>query len=88
MPHFNGRHVNFLRFSAGLAVAMLLSLTAWAVPENLYNPQLEENESKFYAIETIPVPTNVVLEAGGMSFAADGSLTITLREGSTTTDHQ
>jgi hypothetical protein len=73
--------VKFFGVIAGLAGAFLLALTAESMPENLFNPHLDELDSHFYAIETIPVPKNIVIEPGGMSFAPDGRLIICTRRG-------
>jgi hypothetical protein len=78
---FNGGKVKFPGFIAGLAGVLWLPLAVKAVPENLFNPQLEEQEARFYAIQTVPVPTNIVLEPGGMAFAPDGALFVCTRRG-------
>lgn len=41
----------------------------------------EEREARFYRLETIDIPTNIVLEVGGMDFMPDGRLMICTRRG-------
>ncbi|MCY4001237.1 MAG: plastocyanin/azurin family copper-binding protein [Bacteroidetes bacterium] len=38
-------------------------------------------ESEYYRIETIPIPQNIILEVGGMSFMPDGRLGVATRRG-------
>jgi hypothetical protein len=61
--------------------AVLLPLALKAVPENLFNPRLEEQEARYYAIQTVPVPKDIILEPGGMALAPDGRMFVCTRRG-------
>jgi hypothetical protein len=78
---FNSGEVKFPGLIAGLAWGLLLPHALKAVPENLFNPQLEEQEEHFYAIQPVAVPGGAVLEPGGMAFAPDGTLFVCTRRG-------
>jgi hypothetical protein len=74
--------MSYLRgFMAGLAGAWLLPLGLRAAPEGLFDPRLEEEEAKYYRIEKVPAPTNIVMEVGGMGFLPDGTLMLCTRRG-------
>src|SRR5271170_1659983 len=74
--------MSYLRgFIAGLAGAWLLPLVSEAIPEGLFDPQLEQKEAQFYRIETVAAPTNIVMEVGGMGFLPDGTLMLCTRRG-------
>jgi hypothetical protein len=78
---FNSGEVKFPGFMAGLALGLSLPLAAKAVPDNLFNPHLEEQEARFYSIQSVPVPAEAVLEPGGMAFAPDGTFFVCTRRG-------
>jgi hypothetical protein len=80
-PDFNTARVKVLASIAGLACALFPPLALKAVPENLFNPDLEQQEARFYSIQPVPVPANIVLEPGGMAFAPDGTLAVCTRRG-------
>jgi hypothetical protein len=66
-----------------LAVLGLLAAEGLFIPglSNTTAADAPVDESRYYRLETIPVPPNVVLEVGGMCFASDGSLMICTRRG-------
>ncbi|MXY07330.1 MAG: auracyanin family protein, partial [Rhodothermaceae bacterium] len=55
---------------------VILSLTV-ALPGLTQVPQ----ESDYYRIDTVPIPQDVILEVGGMSFTPDGRLGVATRRG-------
>ncbi|MEL6846995.1 MAG: hypothetical protein AAFP92_00700 [Bacteroidota bacterium] len=44
-------------------------------------PELQAQEEKYYSLETLPIPENIVLEVGGMDFMPDGRLVVCTRRG-------
>lgn len=48
---------------------------------SLVDAEFPNGEPRFYRLETIPVPKEIILEVGGMTFTADGTLMICTRRG-------
>src|SRR6266446_1430171 len=73
------------RVLAALALALLTSSAAPAAPKP-NDPKKGENspiaaEARHYRIVTLPIPTDVVLEVGGLGFRPDGKLLACTRRG-------
>jgi len=64
---------------ASLAIALLLLMTGWAWGAGSKNPSPAEDE--YYKIVPIPIPSDIVLEPGGMEFLPDGTLAVSTRRG-------
>src|SRR4051812_37221872 len=54
---------------------------AFAIAANLCAADKFERESKFYRIETIPIPDGVVLEPGAIQVMPDGKVAVSTRLG-------
>jgi hypothetical protein len=71
----------FKNFIPGLVWMLVLPGILSAAPSGLFDPRQEEQESKFYRIETVAIPKSIVLEIGGMAMMPDGALMICTRRG-------
>ena len=77
-----------ISLAAGLAAATLVGTGAGPTPAlaqekkngEMYKPDLKA-EAGYYKIVTIPIPEEIVLEAGGIECAADGSVFVGTRRG-------
>jgi len=69
-------------FIVGLLGFFLLGIKMQSTANDAYNnPADTLKEAIYYKIETIPIPKDIVLEVGGMSFTDNGDLGVSTRRG-------
>jgi glucose/arabinose dehydrogenase len=67
-----------------LLVAHGLVFVPWsaaAVPVFKENPAIEKEEAEYYRIVTLPIPSEIVLEASALEWLPDGRLAVSTRRG-------
>lgn len=66
---------------ACFAIALALGTNVWVVAQDAADTARIQKEADFYTIHTVPIPKEIELEVGGMTFLPDDELAICTRRG-------